>query len=77
MAGCGSRKPHFAAALTDLGGADQRRAPTVVRGAVFQHGRVLLVRESEDHCWTFPGGWAEVGQSAAESVEREAREESG
>ena len=48
-----------------------------VRGAVFQHGRVLLVRESEDGCWTFPGGWAEVGQSAAESVEREVREESG
>jgi ADP-ribose pyrophosphatase YjhB (NUDIX family) len=48
-----------------------------VRGAVFQDGRVLLVRESEDGCWTFPGGWAEVGQSAAESVEREVREESG
>jgi len=47
-----------------------------VRGAVFQIGRVLLVRESEDGCWTFPGGWAEVGQSAAESVEREVREES-
>ena len=48
-----------------------------VRGAAFQDGRVLLVRESEDGCWTFPGGWAEVGQSAAESVEREVREESG
>ncbi|HTS51397.1 MAG TPA: NUDIX hydrolase [Bryobacteraceae bacterium] len=48
-----------------------------VRGAIFQDGRVLLVREAEDGCWTFPGGWAEVGQSAAESVEREVREESG
>jgi ADP-ribose pyrophosphatase YjhB (NUDIX family) len=48
-----------------------------VRGAVFQNGRVLLVRESQDGGWTFPGGWAEVGQSAAESVEREVREESG
>jgi ADP-ribose pyrophosphatase YjhB (NUDIX family) len=48
-----------------------------VRGAVFENGRVLLVRELEDGCWTFPGGWAEVGQSAAESVEREVREESG
>jgi ADP-ribose pyrophosphatase YjhB (NUDIX family) len=37
----------------------------------------LLVRESEDSWGTFPGGWAEVGQSAAESVEREVREESG
>lgn len=48
-----------------------------VRAAVFQNGRILLVRELEDGCWTFPGGWAEVGQSVAESVEREVREESG
>ena len=48
-----------------------------VRAAVFRDGRILLVRELEDGCWTFPGGWAEVGQSAAESVEREVREESG
>ena len=48
-----------------------------VRGAVFQNRLVLLVRGSDDGRWTFPGGWAEVGQSAAESVEREVREESG
>jgi ADP-ribose pyrophosphatase YjhB (NUDIX family) len=48
-----------------------------VRAAVFQDGRLLLVRELEDGCWTLPGGWADVGQSAAESVEREVREESG
>ncbi|HUB80341.1 MAG TPA: NUDIX hydrolase [Bryobacteraceae bacterium] len=48
-----------------------------VRAAVFQDNRLLLVRESEDGCWTFPGGWAEVGESAAESAEREVREESG
>ena len=48
-----------------------------VRGAVFLDGRLLLVREREDGGWTLPGGWAEVGQSAAESVEREVREESG
>jgi ADP-ribose pyrophosphatase YjhB (NUDIX family) len=48
-----------------------------VRAAVFQEDRLLLVREREDGCWTLPGGWAEVGQSAAESVEREVREESG
>lgn len=48
-----------------------------VRGAVFQDDRLLLVREREDGGWTLPGGWAEVGQSAAESVEREVREESG
>ena len=32
-----------------------------VRGAMFQNGRILLVREVEDCGWTFPGGWAEVG----------------
>ena len=48
-----------------------------VRAAVFQDNRLLLVREREDSCWTLPGGWAEVGQSAAESVEREVVEESG
>jgi ADP-ribose pyrophosphatase YjhB (NUDIX family) len=48
-----------------------------VRAAVFRDGRLLLVREASDGGWTFPGGWAEVGQSAAESVEREVREESG
>jgi ADP-ribose pyrophosphatase YjhB (NUDIX family) len=48
-----------------------------VRAAVFQDNRLLLVREREDGCWSLPGGWAEVGQSAAESVEREVREESG
>jgi ADP-ribose pyrophosphatase YjhB (NUDIX family) len=48
-----------------------------VRAAVFKETRLLLVRERSDRLWTLPGGWAEVGQSAAESVEREVREESG
>jgi ADP-ribose pyrophosphatase YjhB (NUDIX family) len=48
-----------------------------VRGAVFRGGKLLYVREREDGLWTLPGGWADVGQSAAESVVREVREESG
>ena len=48
-----------------------------VRGAVFQAHRVLLVRERSDGLWTLPGGWAEVGESPAETVVREIREESG
>ncbi len=48
-----------------------------VRAAVFQDGKLLYVREREDGGWTLPGGWADVGQSAAESVVREVREESG
>jgi ADP-ribose pyrophosphatase YjhB (NUDIX family) len=48
-----------------------------VRGAAFVDGRVLLVREISDGNWTLPGGWADVNQSAAESVVREIAEESG
>ncbi|MCY3797842.1 MAG: NUDIX hydrolase [Chloroflexi bacterium] len=48
-----------------------------VRGAVFRDGKVLLVREAVDGRWTLPGGWADVGDSPSQAVEREIREESG
>jgi ADP-ribose pyrophosphatase YjhB (NUDIX family) len=48
-----------------------------VRGAAFQDGRVLMVREISDGKWTLPGGWADINQSAAECVVREIAEESG
>ena len=48
-----------------------------VRGAVFRDGKVLMVRETVDGLWTLPGGWADVGDSPSEAVEREIREESG
>jgi len=48
-----------------------------VRGAVFREHRVLLVREHSDGLWTLPGGYADVGESPAEAVVREIREESG
>jgi ADP-ribose pyrophosphatase YjhB (NUDIX family) len=48
-----------------------------VRGAVFRDDKILLVREISDGRWTLPGGWADVNQSARESVEREIQEESG
>ncbi len=48
-----------------------------VRAAIFQEGKVLLVREREDDGWTLPGGWADVGLSPAECVEKEVREEAG
>lgn len=48
-----------------------------VRGVVFRDGKLLLVRETSDGCWTLPGGWADVCQSPAENVEREVLEESG
>jgi ADP-ribose pyrophosphatase YjhB (NUDIX family) len=49
-----------------------------VRGAAFRDGRILLVREvADDHRWTLPGGWADVGLTAAENVAKEMREETG
>jgi len=48
-----------------------------VRAAVFEHERLLLVREREDGCWTLPGGWADIGSSPSLNAVREVREESG
>lgn len=65
--------------ILDLFGRDEGYAtPKVdVRGMVLRGGRVLLVRERIDGLWTLPGGWADVGQSPRECVEREIWEESG
>ena len=46
-----------------------------VRGAVIVDGQVLLVREKSDGLWTLPGGYADVGISAAENIVKEIREE--
>lgn len=49
-----------------------------VRAAVHDEaGRLLLVREVSDGRWALPGGWADVGETLAESVVREVREETG
>jgi ADP-ribose pyrophosphatase YjhB (NUDIX family) len=48
-----------------------------VRGVVFREGKLLLVQERSDGLWTLPGGWADVGDSPADAVVREIREESG
>jgi len=49
-----------------------------VRAATFDaDGRVLLVRERLDGRWTLPGGWADVNESPAQSVEKEIEQESG
>ena len=48
-----------------------------VRGAVVRDGKILLVQEVTDGCWSLPGGWADLGESPREMVEREVFEESG
>jgi ADP-ribose pyrophosphatase YjhB (NUDIX family) len=46
-----------------------------VRAAVIVEDRILLVRERDDRGWALPGGWADLGESAAQTAERETREE--
>lgn len=48
-----------------------------VRGAVVEDDAILLVRERSDGLWTLPGGFADVGYSAAQNVEKEIWEEAG
>ena len=48
-----------------------------MRAVAFRGDGILLVKEPEDGLWTPPGGWAGVGESAAEAAVRETREESG
>jgi ADP-ribose pyrophosphatase YjhB (NUDIX family) len=48
-----------------------------VRAVVFRDGELLLVREARTARWTFPGGWADVGDTPGAAAERETLEESG
>lgn len=48
-----------------------------VRGAVLRDGKILLVKERADGLWAMPGGWADIGDTPSEMVEREVLEESG
>ena len=48
-----------------------------VRAVVFRVDELLLVRERRSQGWTFPGGWADVGDTPSVAAERETLEESG
>jgi len=48
-----------------------------VRAVVPRAGKILLVKEASDGRWALPGGWADVGESAAEVTAREVEEETG
>ncbi|MXZ25201.1 MAG: NUDIX domain-containing protein [Caldilineaceae bacterium SB0665_bin_21] len=45
--------------------------------AVFREGHILLIKREDNGLWAMPGGATEVGETWAESVERELREETG
>ncbi len=46
-----------------------------VRGALIEDDRILLVQEKSDGKWTLPGGYADVGLSAAINTQKEVQEE--
>ncbi|WP_217352025.1 NUDIX hydrolase [Ruegeria sp. HKCCA6837] len=48
-----------------------------IRGAVIRDDHILLVRERSDGRWSMPGGFADIGSSPAENIEREVWEEAG
>ncbi len=48
-----------------------------IRGVIFRDGKLLMVKERIDGCWSLPGGWADVGFSPFEIAEKEVWEEAG
>lgn len=42
-----------------------------------ENHRILLAKESADGRWALPGGWADVGHTPSEVIEREVQEETG
>ncbi|MGQ0848257.1 MAG: NUDIX domain-containing protein, partial [Actinomycetota bacterium] len=49
----------------------------IVRAAVIDQDRILMVKETADGRWTLPGGWVDIGESPSVAAEREVAEESG
>lgn len=48
-----------------------------IRGVVFKDDKILMVKEVLDGKWSLPGGWADIGDTPKEVVEREVKEEAG
>lgn len=51
--------------------------PSVVAVVVDEDGRVLLIHKTDNDLWALPGGGHEVGESIAQTVVREVKEETG
>jgi len=51
--------------------------PSVVAIVTDRHGRLLLIHKTDNDLWALPGGGHEIGESIADTVVREVREETG
>lgn len=57
---------------------DYPTAKVDVRGIVISDdNKILFVKESIDGQWSLPGGWADIGYSAKETIVKEFKEETG
>ncbi len=45
------------------------------RAVIVREGRILLVHDADG--WALPGGWADIGETLRENVEKEIKEEAG
>lgn len=51
--------------------------PSVVAIVTDDQGRVLLIHKTDNNLWALPGGGHEIGESIADTVVREVKEETG
>src|SRR5262245_21447928 len=51
--------------------------PSVVPIVEDDEGKVLLIHKTDNNLWALPGGGHEIGESIAETVVREVKEETG
>lgn len=77
MAATGLCVPGAEVAVAFASGLGYPTPKVDVRAVVLRGDELLLVRERRSGRWTFPGGWADVGDSPGAAAERETLEESG
>ena len=77
MAAAGLEAPQDEVAVAFASGQGYPTPKVDVRAVVFRGDEVLLVRERRSGRWTFPGGWADVGDTPSDAAVRETLEESG
>jgi len=57
---------------------DYPTAKVDIRGMILSPDKkILFVKESSDEKWSLPGGWGEIGNSPAETIMKECKEEAG